>query len=629
MDLRHRALISGAIIASLCVLVWVHFLNQPVETTVSLELESSADSYAQLYYDSGNGFDEAHSAKKGIKATPPGVFQLVRFQFRISRLRALRLDPAVVPGRFAVRHMLVQVEGRDLLSFAPTDIKPLHDLSECSSARDSIRCEASEHASDPQFLLQLPRSLNLSRLVVNAYGRPIMESIALLIAIGIGAVLATSGKGIDWIGRLFQSRGMRALLRLNFAHLVAGTFLLFVLRRPDVLANPQLWAEDGAVFFLEDLRLGFWHALITPYAGYLHLIPRLIAGVSSILPARVVPVSFNLAALSLEAVSCSAFFLPCCRDYIRSDGIRAAVCLVMACAIPTGHELVGTISNVQWWLLIPGLILLMWVPKDGSRWKVWAAAAAGLSIALSAALLVIAVPLVVVRYALGRYLPPVPAAITLFGTAIQGAVGMGNMAPQSGQAADLVSTLRAIGGAWLSRPMLQTFCGERFVRSASDRELAICMALALCITVIGLTALLFRLEQPGRLVVSGALYLGGASLGLVIVGRHFVNDFLTTEGWRGFLGQRYFFLPSAMLIFLVGVAVQRFCGRRTFAGVLLLAALFGTGVFQNFRAPQFVDLHWPAYAPQIDRWKEAKSTGRAMRYFDVPINPQPWRLRFD
>jgi len=51
---------------------------------------------------------------------------------------------------------------------------------------------------------------------------------------------------------------------------------IIAVRRIDQILNPQLWAEDGVIFLQEQLSLGF-SAIFTPYAGYLHLLPRLNA----------------------------------------------------------------------------------------------------------------------------------------------------------------------------------------------------------------------------------------------------------------------------------------------------------------------------------------------------------------
>ncbi len=57
-----------------------------------------------------------------------------------------------------------------------------------------------------------------------------------------------------------------------FVAVLAGLFF----RRPDAFTNPQLWAEDCPIFFQQVEEKG-WMSLITPYAGYMHFVPRLVA----------------------------------------------------------------------------------------------------------------------------------------------------------------------------------------------------------------------------------------------------------------------------------------------------------------------------------------------------------------
>ncbi len=51
---------------------------------------------------------------------------------------------------------------------------------------------------------------------------------------------------------------------------------LLALRKPWALHTPQFWAEDGEIFMKQDDAWGAG-AIFTPYNGYLHLLPRLIA----------------------------------------------------------------------------------------------------------------------------------------------------------------------------------------------------------------------------------------------------------------------------------------------------------------------------------------------------------------
>ena len=57
---------------------------------------------------------------------------------------------------------------------------------------------------------------------------------------------------------------------------VAAAAALFVLRNPWALAMPQFWAEEGNPFLVDSELHGF-SSILRPYAGYLHLIPRIVA----------------------------------------------------------------------------------------------------------------------------------------------------------------------------------------------------------------------------------------------------------------------------------------------------------------------------------------------------------------
>jgi hypothetical protein len=92
--------------------------------------------------------------------------------------------------------------------------------------------------------------------------------------------LASSAPGPDLGERTVEAiRSWWARPSLNGWVLFALAALL-ALRKPHALHTPQLWAEDGSIFLLQaDLHGAA--ALALPYMGYLHTLPRLIAGFAS------------------------------------------------------------------------------------------------------------------------------------------------------------------------------------------------------------------------------------------------------------------------------------------------------------------------------------------------------------
>lgn len=57
-------------------------------------------------------------------------------------------------------------------------------------------------------------------------------------------------------------------------------FILFALRRPDIIMHAQPWAEDGRVWMAGIYNNGFWASLILPQNGYYQTISRLTYGIS-------------------------------------------------------------------------------------------------------------------------------------------------------------------------------------------------------------------------------------------------------------------------------------------------------------------------------------------------------------
>ena len=72
---------------------------------------------------------------------------------------------------------------------------------------------------------------------------------------------------------------------------LAGLALLLSARNPTVVLHPQFWHEDALVFFLQQRTEGL-AAILEPYAGYLHLFPRIIAAVASFLPLELTPLVY-------------------------------------------------------------------------------------------------------------------------------------------------------------------------------------------------------------------------------------------------------------------------------------------------------------------------------------------------
>ena len=133
--------------------------------------------------------------------------------------------------------------------------------------------------------------------------------------------------------------------------------LVLLYRFPHRLLAAQLWAEDGTVFLMGQRDLGL-AALWTPYSGYLHLIPRLVALLwGSLLDLAYIPLAYNLSALLLTLLV--ALFILRARVPLPCKPV-AAFALVF---VPHPFEVYLTMTSVQWFFAAALPLFLLQTPS--------------------------------------------------------------------------------------------------------------------------------------------------------------------------------------------------------------------------------------------------------------------------
>lgn len=136
--------------------------------------------------------------------------------------------------------------------------------------------------------------------------------------------------------------------RLN-GWVLAALASLLLLRRPDALLAPQLWAEDGSVFLLGQDAHGF-AAVLQPYMGYLHTLPRLTAwAADTLLDVAWWPAFYNAVAFAVWLGLLARLFSPRL-NLPQRPWLAAGVLL----AVQT-PEIFLNLTNAQW----AGALLLL------------------------------------------------------------------------------------------------------------------------------------------------------------------------------------------------------------------------------------------------------------------------------
>ena len=123
----------------------------------------------------------------------------------------------------------------------------------------------------------------------------------------------------------------------------------------------SLWAEDGEIFLQGALNSAFWHDVFATYAGYLVLVPRLIAEAANLFPLRDIPAAFAIISGAVVALSGLAVWFASAA-HIRNPFLRGTlVALTILCPV-AGLESVASASYVLWYMLFASFWLLIWRP---------------------------------------------------------------------------------------------------------------------------------------------------------------------------------------------------------------------------------------------------------------------------
>lgn len=419
--------------------------------------------------------------------------------------------------------------------------------------------------------------------------------------------------------------------RNRFALLFLFLLLLLLFRKPDLLTNPQLYAEDATVFFRDQFvwpRLAFFY----PYNGQFHLVPRFIALAETLFPMPAYAMVCTIASLLVHVTCLSIFFLPWNRWLVQNDLLRAAVCVVMATSLE-GTEMIGFSGPLMWYLFLAG-ILLLFRPDSGlpdSPRRRWASVAAMFVIALSAAPMMPLAPIAIWRAIKQRGDRRAVALALLAGLVVQAfALIFGARTEQHALATAGILRLgwrlaTATVISWIYPGILTPLAGRDasiYISQYPSIGPGLCIVIAVAIV---LTWLLTTATLQDRLRIAVGVYLTLATLASVLYTRNLLgfSEMLTCNA--PILPPRYFVVAGALLVYLVCLLLQRLPLRDPRLQALCLLLVFTSGIYQNFRQPPYGNFPWSAVVPQVKEWRTAREQGKPLP-MSVPIAPAPWSI---
>lgn len=165
--------------------------------------------------------------------------------------------------------------------------------------------------------------------------------------------------------------------------LIGGILGILLFRLEDLWTRGQFVAEDGRIFFAGAYNYSFWESILLPYAGYFHVLPRLLAEFLSRFPLAWQPRAFGLTGILVTALLFSVFYLPHFRNLVPQDSARLMACLLFP-LLPNSENL-GPLFGLHWYLSFAmALTVVMEFPKNrlgrgvliaGSLLAIWSAPA--------------------------------------------------------------------------------------------------------------------------------------------------------------------------------------------------------------------------------------------------------------
>lgn len=290
--------------------------------------------------------------------------------------------------------------------------------------------------------------------------------------------------------------------------LVVGTALSLARQPGPVPAWDSMWAEDGGRFVGEALEHGRVGALWRPYAGYLHMWPRMVATVAATVPVELVATVMALAAaLSAAALAVLAFLAS--RDHIPSVLARGVAAALIVLAPTASIETANVTASTQF-IAVPVALWLVARRAPSTWWAVLAGAVSALVVLSSPAAVVVA-PIALLRAWWGpARRDRVAAGTFLIASAVQLAVIAVERAAQDvSSALGFVQTLgqRVVAPTALGH----TMSGEVWVRGGWAGVAVVCLAVAALIVVGALTG---SDRRRAAVILAGGAGLASAVMAL-------------------------------------------------------------------------------------------------------------------
>jgi hypothetical protein len=341
--------------------------------------------------------------------------------------------------------------------------------------------------------------------------------------------------------------GLRELAAVGAWGLVL--IALSVLRQTGFGALDTVWAEDGVVFLSRAMESSLPEALDDPYAGYLHVVPRIAAEVATLVPIARASLALALLGAGLTAGAAVLVYVASA-GHVRSAPLRAFLAAMLVLHPIVAVESLNSLALAQWPLTYAAFWVALWRPV-----RAWATVAAGvflLLVMLSAPLAVMLLPFLLLRaVVVRRWLDRLPALLFTAGLAVQVLILLtrpNSSPPPGGSLGELLETYRIL----VTTPAVFGFAFADALRPWAGGGVAVA-------AVVVWVAVVLAALRPGRRHRLTAVLLAAMSLvafGVGVYGRNAAPSVLAAfaDGVRP-ASTRFALVPIMLLLSALALAL--------------------------------------------------------------------------
>jgi len=372
----------------------------------------------------------------------------------------------------------------------------------------------------------------------------------------------------------------------------ASVFFVLLFRQGAELWFPPLIWEDGTLFLSDALTQPFFKALLTPFQGYLHILPRCVATSASVTNLYQAPLTFRLISVLIAALVLSFPLTPL---FNKIFPLTVRLLLVgLTALLPWHTETLGNITCLHWYMFYFLALLSMADLTHLNITEITLLFCAVLLAIFSTPLSILCVPIFLFRLLKRK---GAKSERFLFATLIL-LVGImliivkGFLAPQNTPIAfaNLPSyflfIIKAIG--------YKVVCLTAIGQTWSEQLLKNWIACYLAVLSFGLIFLFIRLLKPQRTHAIILYYILTPILFTAIMRRNYVAHFAENNLYFG--ATRYFFVPSLFFVLLLVLLVYaisiRFKNGPAKFAMIILTCIYAFIIQRNYSYPEVDNYGW-------------------------------------